>query len=126
MRGVRLSAWGLADGRADILSSGLEEAVAALESLLFAKYQMFRNVYWHHGVRGATAIYKRIVEEAQSHGISRRKTRGLLKQFEGKFWDASRGAANNAIIYKQIPVDDFGKASNGARLKGLRLPGNRA
>ena len=41
-----------------------EKAVAALESLLFAKYQMFRNVYWHHGVRAATALYKRIIEEA--------------------------------------------------------------
>lgn len=41
-----------------------EKAVASLESLLFAKYQMFRNVYWHHGVRAATALYKRIVEEA--------------------------------------------------------------
>lgn len=40
------------------------KAVASLESLLFAKYQMFRNVYWHHGVRAATALYKRIVEEA--------------------------------------------------------------
>ena len=30
-----------------------EKAVAALESLLFAKYQMFRNVYWHHAVRAA-------------------------------------------------------------------------
>jgi hypothetical protein len=25
---------------------------------------MFRNVYWHHGVRAATALYKRIVEVA--------------------------------------------------------------
>ena len=33
-----------------------EKAVASLESLLFAKYQMFRNVYWHHGVRAATAL----------------------------------------------------------------------
>ncbi|TVP53818.1 MAG: HD domain-containing protein [Gemmatimonadales bacterium] len=41
-----------------------EKAVSALESLLFAKYQMFRNVYWHHAVRSATALYKRIVSEA--------------------------------------------------------------
>jgi HD superfamily phosphohydrolase len=41
-----------------------EKAVASLESLLFAKYQMFRNVYWHHGVRAATVLYRRIVEEA--------------------------------------------------------------
>ena len=46
-----------------------EKAVAALESLLFAKYQMFRNVYWHHAVRAATALYKRIVEESVRGGI---------------------------------------------------------
>jgi HD superfamily phosphohydrolase len=46
-----------------------EKAVASLESLLFAKYQMFRNVYWHHGVRAATALYKRIVEEAVLEGL---------------------------------------------------------
>lgn len=46
-----------------------EKAVAALESLLFAKYQMFRNVYWHHGVRAATALYKRVVEEAVRAGL---------------------------------------------------------
>lgn len=41
-----------------------EKAIASLESLLFAKYQMFRNVYWHHAVRAASVLYKRIVEEA--------------------------------------------------------------
>jgi HD superfamily phosphohydrolase len=42
----------------------LEKGLAALESLLFAKYQMYRNVYWHHAVRSATAMYKRIVDDA--------------------------------------------------------------
>lgn len=46
-----------------------EKAAAALESLLFAKYQMFRNVYWHHAVRAATALYKRIVEDAVEAGL---------------------------------------------------------
>ena len=40
------------------------KAIGTLESLLFAKYQMFRSVYWHHGVRAATGFYKRIVEVA--------------------------------------------------------------
>ncbi len=36
---------------------GIEEkGLSALESLLFAKYQMYRNVYWHHAVRSATAM----------------------------------------------------------------------
>ncbi|MBR9990076.1 MAG: HD domain-containing protein [Gemmatimonadetes bacterium] len=46
-----------------------EKGVAALESLLFAKYQMFRNVYWHHAVRAATVVYKRAVADALKHGI---------------------------------------------------------
>ncbi len=46
-----------------------EKAVSSLESLLFAKYQMFRNVYWHHAVRAATALYKRIVEETVRCGL---------------------------------------------------------
>ncbi|TVR55773.1 MAG: HD domain-containing protein [Gemmatimonadales bacterium] len=46
-----------------------EKALSALESLLFAKYQMFRNVYWHHAVRAATALYKRIVSEAVEMGL---------------------------------------------------------
>ncbi len=43
-----------------------EKGLSALESLLFAKYQMYRNVYWHHAVRSATAMYKRLVDEALS------------------------------------------------------------
>ena len=46
-----------------------EKGVAALESLLFAKYQMFRNVYWHHGVRAATVLYKRVVSVALGAGL---------------------------------------------------------
>jgi hypothetical protein len=42
----------------------VEKGIAALESLLFAKYQMYRNVYWHHAVRSATAMFKRLVQEA--------------------------------------------------------------
>ena len=46
-----------------------EKGVAALESLLFAKYQMFRNVYWHHAVRAGTVLYKRIVFDALEAGL---------------------------------------------------------
>lgn len=45
------------------------KGLAALESLLFAKYQMFRNVYWHHAVRAATVLYLRLVREAVDAGI---------------------------------------------------------
>ncbi|HEX8274624.1 MAG TPA: HD domain-containing protein [Longimicrobiaceae bacterium] len=48
-----------------------EKGSSALESLLFAKYQMFRNVYWHHAVRAATVLYKRLVQEALDAGVLR-------------------------------------------------------
>ena len=45
------------------------KAMSTLESLLFSKYQMFRTVYWHHAVRAATGLYKRIVETAVEAGL---------------------------------------------------------
>jgi uncharacterized protein len=66
LRGLAL----LEDPDSGRLEVGVQEkAVSALESLLFAKYQMFRNVYWHHAVRAATALYKRIVGEAVGIGL---------------------------------------------------------
>ena len=45
-----------------------EKGVSALESLLFAKYQMYRNVYWHHAVRSATCMFKRAATDAVHRG----------------------------------------------------------
>ncbi len=65
-----------------------EKGLSALESLLFAKYQMFRNVYWHHAVRSATAMYKRLVAVAIDSGVvaaeavSRFTDEGLLVHLE--------------------------------------------
>jgi HD superfamily phosphohydrolase len=54
------------DGRREV---GVhEKGVSALESLLFAKYQMYRNVYWHHAVRAATCMFKRAVRDAVRAG----------------------------------------------------------
>jgi HD superfamily phosphohydrolase len=59
----------------------VEKGLAALESLLFAKYQMYRNVYWHHAVRSATAMYKRLVEDAMRTGaIEERELAGFTDE----------------------------------------------
>lgn len=47
----------------------LDKGISALESLLFAKYQMYRNVYWHHAVRSAGCMFKRAVRSAVARGI---------------------------------------------------------
>ena len=46
-----------------------EKGISAVESLLFAKYQMYRNVYWHHAVRSATCMFKRAVRSAVADGV---------------------------------------------------------
>lgn len=68
----------------------IEKGLSALESLLFAKYQMYRNVYWHHGVRSATVMYKRLVADALDAGTLDARTlagftdEGLLHALEAR------------------------------------------
>jgi hypothetical protein len=60
----------------------MEKGLSALESLLFAKYQMYRNVYWHHAVRSATAMYKRLVGDALTLLGALRERRLYKRAFE--------------------------------------------
>jgi len=77
-----------------------ERGLSALESLLFAKYQMYRNVYWHHAVRSATAMYKRLVEDAIADGtldvarLASYTDEGLLHALEAGPAKASTSAAS--------------------------------
>ncbi|MEI7553901.1 HD domain-containing protein [Candidatus Chlorohelix sp.] len=41
-----------------------EKGVGALQSLIFARYLMFYNVYWHHTTRIATVMFLRALQEA--------------------------------------------------------------
>ena len=43
------------------------KGVSAVESLVFTNYQMYRNVYWHHTVRAATAMFKRSLQDVLVH-----------------------------------------------------------
>jgi uncharacterized protein len=64
-----LSSLTLVEVESDRYEVGVQEkGVSALESLLFAKYQMYRNVYWHHAVRSATCMFKRAVRQAVRRG----------------------------------------------------------
>lgn len=64
-----LASLALVSGRDGIRAVGVhEKGVSALESLLFAKYQMYRNVYWHHAVRAATCMFKRAVRSVVASG----------------------------------------------------------
>jgi HD superfamily phosphohydrolase len=53
------------DDRAGVDAKGL----ISVESVLFAKYLMYRSVYWHHGVRASTAMVKKAVFLALEEGV---------------------------------------------------------
>ncbi|MCA9193377.1 MAG: metal-dependent phosphohydrolase [Planctomycetales bacterium] len=44
-----------------------EKGKTAAEMLVFARYVMFSEVYWHHAVRSATAMLQRLVYELADH-----------------------------------------------------------
>jgi len=73
-----------------------EKGLAPLESLLFAKYQMYRTVYWHHAVRSATAMFKRLVRQAIAGGRLRADEIAL--------------ATDDALIHELLQADVAGLA----------------
>jgi HD superfamily phosphohydrolase len=85
-----------------------EKGLSALESLLFAKYQMYRNVYWHHAVRSATAMYKRLVEGALRAGSLDAATlaaftdEGLLHELAEREPTPLLSALRERRLYKRI------------------------
>jgi HD superfamily phosphohydrolase len=86
----------------------LEKGLSALESLLFAKYQMYRNVYWHHAVRSATAMYKRLVDEALAAGdvdaraLSTFDDEGLLHRLSRRGQPPLLSALRERRLYKRV------------------------
>ncbi len=84
-----------------------EKGLSALESLLFAKYQMYRNVYWHHAVRSATAMYKRMVDDALRAGALNAESlasytdEGLLHRLEHAHPSSLLDALRSRRLYKR-------------------------
>jgi HD superfamily phosphohydrolase len=85
----------------------IEKGLSALESLLFAKYQMYRNVYWHHAARSATAMYKRLVSDALDAGALDARTlagftdEGILHDLEQRAPSALVRALRQRRLFKR-------------------------
>ncbi len=84
-----------------------EKGLSALESLLFAKYQMYRNVYWHHAVRSATAMYKRMVDDAlatarsSTHELAGFTDEGLLHRLDERAPSALLDGLRHRRLHKR-------------------------
>ncbi len=98
-----------------------EKGLSALESLLFAKYQMYRNVYWQHAVRSATAMYKRLIEDALRAGelavdtLASYTDEGILHALGGSSAPPLLGAIRERRLYKRA------MEAPAAELTGLDL-----
>jgi uncharacterized protein len=98
----------LVDPQSGRRATGLvEKGLSALESLLFAKYQMYRNVYWHHAVRSATAMYKRLVADAlhagslDAHTLASFTDEGLLHDLARRAPTSLLSALRERRLYKR-------------------------
>jgi len=60
------------------------KGVSAVEALIFTNYLMFRNVYWHHAVRSATAMFKRSVQDILLHPDCRLEPHHFHRITEGE------------------------------------------
>ncbi|MEE2659370.1 MAG: HD domain-containing protein [Candidatus Latescibacterota bacterium] len=66
------------------------KGVSAVESLVFTNYLMYRNVYWHHTVRAATAMFKRSVQDILMHPDCRLEPNDFHRVTEGELVVALR------------------------------------
>ena len=68
---------------------------------------MYRNVYWHHAVRSATAMYKRLVDDAirdralDESELSSLTDEGLLHVLEETGSPPLLDALRNRLLYKR-------------------------
>ena len=60
-----ISAMLLKDGKLCLQS----EAICSVEQVLFSKYMMYKSLYWHKGVRSATAMIKKALITAIKEGV---------------------------------------------------------
>ena len=97
-----------------------EKGVSALESLLFARYQMYRNVYWHHAVRCATAMFKRLVREVLSRGeldpewIANSTDDALMEALERLPGSSMATRLKKRRLYKRVMDVPASELANGA------------
>jgi len=73
---------------------------------------MFRTVYWHHGVRAATALYKRIVEDSIEVGLIRP--------------DELVGPVDEELLHELAHRAGQGEGTGAQRIAGRWIPALRS
>ena len=86
-----------------------EKGIAPLESLLFTKYMMMRNVYWHHTSRAFAVMLRRLLQDiVDESAISPEKLRSL-------FYDNS----DDRVLYELTQLSSSTSPPSGELLYGI-------
>ena len=86
-----------------------DKGIAPIESLIFATYMMYRNVYWHHTVCIANAMISRAVQDAiEDYGadpkaLARLRDPQLLQEMRR----IGNGRSSSAELVKAIETRDL-------------------
>jgi uncharacterized protein len=90
-----------------------EKGKTAAEMMVFARYVMFSEVYWHHAVRSATAMLQRSVFELSQSGTEfmggPHVTDRWLNQTDAEFADALIDATSRLVSVGPMVVGLFGR-----------------
>ena len=74
-----------------------EKGIAPLESLLFTKYMMMRNVYWHHTSRAFAVMLRRMLQDAIDESVISPETLRTL------FYDNSDDQVLHELMHLHSP-----------------------
>ncbi len=81
-----------------------EKGKTAAEMLVFARYVMFSEVYWHHTVRSATAMLQRLVFELRPH----LRPQAWIDQSDAEFQTEILSIANQHPPIERLARNLFG------------------
>ena len=86
----------------------LENGIGAIEHLLFSKYLMYRNVYWHRTVRSATAMIKKALTLALADSVlTPEKLYGLDDESFNNLCSSSSCECTSLKLIQKVMHRDF-------------------
>lgn len=107
---------GGASGRRSMLGVS-QKGILPLESMLIARYQLFRSVYWHHTVRALTVMLQELVERyvfpdlGEDESECRTRLDGLQGEFRARADDEAigwlMGQVEDATYFEPSDKDDL-------------------
>lgn len=93
-----------------------DKARTAAEMMVFARYVMFSEVYWHHTVRSATSMLQRLVWEiiqSQSQGNCRGDEHSRFAQTIHRMDDHQFESEVCSIVQQNVPLRNLSGLANG-------------